>query len=430
MLILLSFILIGALALPAEAEDQRSDTSPWFGHEFVFCFTTDDGRLANLAWADTARTMGFRYTIAINVKSNIDNNPDALSLQQIHDLAEDGFEIANHGYSHANLGLPGTCPYPPKGSLMGYFLCEDLDPVEAMAALHVEIERDSIAELCDIDVDSIKTLAYPRHRHGKALIDSLISEGYIGARTGGWTDTNLYSYGDFPLLARNGWDEGISLFRVPLRTSDYGLFGDHSADPPVHFTYEQFEAWALPRIDDIRQKHGMFVLYTHHLGNDDDSYGDSSFSSGGMTKQDLAWIVDLVRENGGIVVPFGEAVAYYRSFTTMVELDGDYVWMPDITSVENLPTCDLQLLSASPNPFNPRTLFEASIPVSGDVCLDVYDVTGGHVRTLVREFLDIGRYEWGWDGRDDAGEHCAAGVYLAELKTSQGSTSSKVMLIK
>jgi hypothetical protein len=99
-----------------------------------------------------------------------------------------------------------------------------------MDALHVEIERDSITDLCDLDADAIRTLAYPRHRHGKALIDSLIAEGFIAARTGGWALSDLYSYGDYPLQARNGWEEGISLFRVPTRMADCALFGDHSAD--------------------------------------------------------------------------------------------------------------------------------------------------------------------------------------------------------
>lgn len=261
-MVLIFIILIAILSLPAEALERNPEFSPWRGHDFVFCFVTDDGRACNLAWAETAREMGFRFTIAINVYSHTYEDPTVLTVEQVRDLAEDGFEIANHGYSHGNLGLPEACPKPPKGSLLGYFLCEGVDPSEAMEALHVEIERDSVAAFCDIPEASVRTLAYPRHLHGKALIDSLIAEGYIGARTGNWNATDLFSNGEFPLYARNGWNEGISLFRVPIRTSDYGLFGDHSADPPVHYTYEEFLAFALPRIQDIRQKGGMFVIYT------------------------------------------------------------------------------------------------------------------------------------------------------------------------
>lgn len=429
-MVLLAIALILSLCLPAVAQDKETESWRWFGHDFVFCFLTDDGNSPNLAWAETAREMGFRYTIAVNVKTSSSDHPFYLTLQQIHDLAEDGFEIANHSYSHANDCLPETCPYPPKGSLMGYFLCEELDPVDAMAGLHAEIERDSVSVLCDLDVETIKTLAYPRHLHGKALIDSLIAEGYIGARTGGWTSTNLYSYGEFPEYAHNSWEGGISLFRVPTRTSDTGLFGDHSAVPPVHFTYEQFYAAAQPRIEDIRNKGGMFVIYTHHLGNDDDSYGDINHFSGGITQEELAWLVDLVRDNGGIVMPFGEAVEYYRARTQMVNLDGDYVWMPPSTDVGDLPDNGLTLLTASPNPFNPRTIFEAALAVAGRVSLDVYDAQGAHVRTLVREYHDIGRHQWNWDGRDDAGALLGAGVYMARLETLQGSSSKKVMLLK
>ena len=39
----------------------------------------------------------------------------------------------------------------------------------------------------------------------------------------------------------------------------------------------------------------MFVVYAHHFGDDDNTWGDINYGSSGMTPTDLEWLVDLVR---------------------------------------------------------------------------------------------------------------------------------------
>ncbi len=86
------FILAGLLISSVLPGPARSE-GEWLGHDFAFCFVTDDGRTSNLAWADTARTMGFRFTIAVNHGRT---SSTILSAEDIHELAEDGFEIGSH----------------------------------------------------------------------------------------------------------------------------------------------------------------------------------------------------------------------------------------------------------------------------------------------------------------------------------------------
>ena len=414
---------------PASPITDKTDYR-WLGHDFAFCFITDDGKLSNLAWADTARAMGFRFTIAVNLGLT-EENPTSLSYSQIHQLAEDGFEIAQHGFSHGWDGLDDSCSVPPRGSLLGYFLCDQPDEATRMQYLAREIERDSFTTLCDIPAEEIRTVAYPRHRHNKALIDRLIAEGYLGARTGGRWDEETNSYGDFTQPARNGWDEGISLYRVPIAIDDKGLFGDHSADPPVHYTYEQFLAAAMPKIDEMRQSGGIMVVFTHHLGDDDDSYGDINYHSGGVTKRDLAWIVDLVRDNGGLVLPFGEAVAYYRSRTVHQLIDGDHVWMPATTAVNEGLIPGVTSLRVFPNPFNPRTAVSYDLPAGGDVRVGIFDLAGHLVNSLAAGFQPAGHHELVWDGRDGQGRAVGAGVYFLNISTAGGdSRTEKLVLIK
>jgi hypothetical protein len=421
-------LILGSTCSCVIAQDEGREDFRWFGHDFAFCFVTDDGRLSNLAWADTAQAMDFRFTLAINSGKE---GYGLLSGQDVHELNELGFEIAQHGYSHGFDGLPESCPMPPRGSLAGYFLCEDLDEETAMEYLAIEIERDSIASFADFSSADVLTTAYPRHRHTKALIDSLISEGYIGARMGSKWDFDTNSFGDFTEFPRNGWEEGISLFRIPIAGTSNQFFGDHSATPPVHFTYEEFRAAALPKILEMREAGGIMALYTHHLGDDDDSLGDINYGSGGITQSDLAWMVDLVRDNGGVVLTLREAIQYYRARATMQEIDGDYVWLPNnATPVKDLVVAGPGLRNY-PNPFNPQTWIQFHLDQDTTTRVTIIDLKGRVVANLANEILAAGEHSIAWGGLDGSGSPVPAGVYFVSLTLGNGENfSRKILLLK
>jgi hypothetical protein len=87
-------------------------------------------------------------------------------------------------------------------------------------------------------------------------------------------------------------------------------------------------------------------------------------------------------------------------------------------------------MTAAPNPFNPttRVLFELS--AAGAVRLDILDVAGRHVRTLVQDRLDAGRHERQWDGRNAAGAAVASGVYVARLQSGTTEMSQRLVLVR
>jgi hypothetical protein len=69
-------------------------------------------------------------------------------------------------------------------------------------------------------------------------------------------------------------------------------------------------------------------------------------------------------------------------------------------------------LRTVPNPFNPRVRVEFISPYEGDVRVDVFDVSGRLVRTLVRGEIESGTLMIVWDGRDHVGRLAASGVYV------------------
>ncbi len=83
-----------------------------------------------------------------------------------------------------------------------------------------------------------------------------------------------------------------------------------------------------------------------------------------------------------------------------------------------------------PNPFNPSTKIEFTLAKSGFVTLQIYDVLGRKVRTLVSEELSAGYKSVVWDGKNEDGEDVASGVYFYQLKVGDFSEPKKMLLLK
>ncbi|MBK8164493.1 MAG: hypothetical protein IPK64_00865 [bacterium] len=89
------------------------------------------------------------------------------------------------------------------------------------------------------------------------------------------------------------------------------------------------------------------------------------------------------------------------------------------------------VLSASPNPFNPRTTIAFTLDAATEVAIDVHDVRGRHVRALLAPTrLGAGPHAQAWDGRDDAGRPVPGGVYLASVRHGAARERVKLTLLK
>ncbi|MGA9364221.1 MAG: T9SS type A sorting domain-containing protein [Bacteroidota bacterium] len=86
------------------------------------------------------------------------------------------------------------------------------------------------------------------------------------------------------------------------------------------------------------------------------------------------------------------------------------------------------LLQNYPNPFNPTTTIEYELPVTGQVELDIYNVLGEKVVTLVSERQKAGRYQVQWNGRDMRKRAVASGMYFYRVHAG-GFTSVKKMVV-
>lgn len=87
-------------------------------------------------------------------------------------------------------------------------------------------------------------------------------------------------------------------------------------------------------------------------------------------------------------------------------------------------------LGNTPNPFNPATTFWFEIPVAGRLVLDLFDIRGRHLATLLDESRPAGRSEFRFDSGSIDGGVLPSGVYFARLQTGRSSTVHRVTLLK
>jgi methionine-rich copper-binding protein CopC len=83
-----------------------------------------------------------------------------------------------------------------------------------------------------------------------------------------------------------------------------------------------------------------------------------------------------------------------------------------------------------PNPFNPSTNIEFTLPVSSVVTLEVFNIMGQRVRTLVNEPLQAGVHQVVWNSCGDDGQRVASGVYFYRIQADQLASTRKMVLLK
>lgn len=94
-----------------------------------------------------------------------------------------------------------------------------------------------------------------------------------------------------------------------------------------------------------------------------------------------------------------------------------------------IPSHSLQL-TVAPNPFNPQTTLHFELVRPGRAVLEIFDLAGRRVRTLVSAELPAGAHALRWNGTDDSGRALASGGYLGRLRFGSDTALVKMQLIR
>jgi DNA-binding beta-propeller fold protein YncE len=113
---------------------------------------------------------------------------------------------------------------------------------------------------------------------------------------------------------------------------------------------------------------------------------------------------------------------------------GVYHYAADYSSVSDDPKSVVPsgyvLKQNYPNPFNPDTKIEFTIPASEHVSVNVYNLEGRLVKTLIDQEMRSGQHVVRWDGTNQVGTKVATGMYIYQLKTNSTVLHRRMTFVK
>ncbi len=91
---------------------------------------------------------------------------------------------------------------------------------------------------------------------------------------------------------------------------------------------------------------------------------------------------------------------------------------------------EFRLTANYPNPFNPTTTVAFELPQASPVKIEIFNLLGQKVTTLVDGYREAGRFEVVWNGKDEAGRQVSSGIYFCRMTAGDYTGTLKMMMMK
>jgi hypothetical protein len=129
-----------------------------------------------------------------------------------------------------------------------------------------------------------------------------------------------------------------------------------------------------------------------------------------------------------------ELVAFIQNLDNKEILQGTKVMVPDLLPLgvddEVALPAETKLVGNYPNPFNPSTTIQFSLKQSGNARVEVFNLLGQKITTLINERMEAGNHSLVWSGKDSRGNDVSSGIYFYKLVTDDYSSTRKMALTK
>ena len=119
---------------------------------------------------------------------------------------------------------------------------------------------------------------------------------------------------------------------------------------------------------------------------------------------------------------------YDRSVPWIEKLDFEYTNSFEKNEVNKLK--EFQLYNNYPNPFNATTVIRFDIPRRMELSLDIYSISGEHIKNIISGHFSPGTHTYHWDSCDKYNHPVASGVYIYHLYNNNYSKSKKMILVR
>jgi hypothetical protein len=391
----------------------------------------NSGNLLNWATAQTIR--GGRHTLVLRPDADQlieelseTNNPWGEQYVWSPDALEDGAARSRAVPPDPVGGWDAITSGEPR-----YYNCEGLRIVPNGAWWRALAIVSGTASDVDLSLHTAQTGA-------KSGFTSTLAASYWG---GAQTDFVLVN---FNRVAQQPYDVGVTNYSgtqnysaqtvssITLATDANGIYGPwtfpvgHLLD--LHELWFEAGSWAF-RLDSldgiINWGLSLHPAESSYLGKSDTVEGGLAYANGDGVGE---WFtVDLPSAGWYCIATWKVANGDVRKAGSYrLRIQRDVTAVPDTPP----PPTATALVGVHPNPFNPQTRITFDLAAATRTCLAVYDLHGALVRRLVDGEFAAGRHAVTWDGRDDAGQAVASGVYMARLEAGTVRQMRKMVLLK
>ncbi len=263
-------------------------------------------------------------------------------------------------------------------------------------------------------------------------IDTVVVSRYQGAIP---SDTTYVNGGsnhasiDWPQIGTS--PDGSVLYVV------YVTFNPHDIDPANMIGYGDIsgvyssdggETWSDPV--SISNPGGIYP------GADDRYPGISPVNHEASIEPGMdAYLVYQTDNSGGSFIQSEESANMDYFMFTGVDF-GDITGVGDEGGGAPIIPTAFALNQNYPNPFNPSTTISFNVPGAAGkaggapVSLNVYDIRGRRVKSLIDSALEPGSHRVTWNGNDDSGAKVSSGVYLYTLEIAERACTRKMLILK
>ncbi len=90
----------------------------------------------------------------------------------------------------------------------------------------------------------------------------------------------------------------------------------------------------------------------------------------------------------------------------------------------------IKLLDNYPNPFNSSTVIPFKLARAADIRIEIFSLSGQHIKTLIQQKYQAGSYNVNWNGTDRYNNSVASGVYIYQLRAGGSLMSKKMILVR
>jgi hypothetical protein len=243
-----------------------------------------------------------------------------------------------------------------------------------------------------------------------------------------WYDDDTWQYVPF-----EAWDVGIGTYDDPsddIRCLTGGYSGG-SATGVGGCTFDYTDPYfGYPATDWIYLRVPLDSMGTYQVFENDVLSGTLNFDWWSHTEEVLARLIFCDYTGNNLLPETGTVI---RFITNKINYPGDSVRVITDSTLSTGPTRPIyrfDLAQNYPNPFNPTTTVRFSVARPVPVKLEIFNVLGQKVRTLIDRKMAPGVYRVVWNGCNDARVPLGSGVYFYRLKAGDYVKVRKMVLIR